>query len=200
MIFLKRIIAFLKFVIVSAKKAASINGDIVFATSTPLTIALPAIYAKKRNRIPMVFEVRDLWPEVPVSLGEIENKMLISLSRWLEKFAYKNSERIIALSEGMKEGIIKSGYKKNRVHVIPNSSDIAFFDVPKKRGGEFRNDRDWLKKRPLLVYTGTLGKVNGISYLVRLAEETLKKDDEIRFLVVGSGREWEKPRNLIGKR
>jgi UDP-N-acetylglucosamine:LPS N-acetylglucosamine transferase len=67
--FYERIKAFVKFALGSAKKAIELKGDIVFATSTPLTIAVPGIIASKINRIPMVFEVRDLWPEVPVALG-----------------------------------------------------------------------------------------------------------------------------------
>ena len=63
--------SFTRFAWAAAHKAASLKGDVVFATSTPLTIALPAIYASRRSRIPMVFEVRDLWPEIPVMMGAI---------------------------------------------------------------------------------------------------------------------------------
>jgi glycosyltransferase involved in cell wall biosynthesis len=199
MIFLKRIIAFLKFVVVSAQKAASIDGDIVFATSTPLTIALPGIYAKKRNKIPMIFEVRDLWPEVPISLGAIKNKLLISASRWLEGYAYKSSEHIVALSEGMKAGVVKAGYPENKVSVIPNSSDNDLFSVSEEEGLNFRKGHSWLGDRPLIVYTGTHGKVNGVSYFVRLAKATIKKDPDIRFLTVGDGRERKMVADLAKK-
>jgi glycosyltransferase involved in cell wall biosynthesis len=197
--FTERIKAFLKFVVVSAQKAASIDGDIVFATSTPLTIALPGIYAKKRNKIPMIFEVRDLWPEVPISLGAIKNKLLISASRWLEGYAYKSSEHIVALSEGMKAGVVKAGYPENKVSVIPNSSDNDLFSVSEEEGLNFRKGHSWLGDRPLIVYTGTHGKVNGVSYFVRLAKATIKKDPDIRFLTVGDGRERKMVADLAKK-
>lgn len=192
MSFNDRIRAFLKFVFVSAKKASSLNGDVVFATSTPLTIALPGVFASKRLKVPFVFEVRDLWPEVPIKIGALDNKLIIEAARILEKFAYNQSEQIIALSPGMKEGIVKAGYPEQKVNIIPNSSDIDLFDVPDAAGQRFRDEHDWLGDRPLVVYTGTLGIVNGVSFLARLADRARLINPDVRFLVVGDGREYRK--------
>ncbi len=63
---MRRIYSFIIFAFKAGSKAISIGGDVIFATSTPLTIAIPAIQAKKKLKIPMVFEVRDLWPELPI--------------------------------------------------------------------------------------------------------------------------------------
>jgi len=71
--FKARVSAFLKFAMASGAKAYRVGGDVIFATSTPLTIALPAVYAAKRLRKPMLFEVRDLWPELPISVGALNN-------------------------------------------------------------------------------------------------------------------------------
>ena len=67
----RRLGAFAKFSRLAARKATALRGDVVFATSTPLTIALPAVYAARRRSIPMVFEVRDLWPEMPIAVGAL---------------------------------------------------------------------------------------------------------------------------------
>ena len=82
----ERIKAFFLFAWRSAREAARVGGDLVFATSTPLTIALPAVYAAKRCGIPMVFEVRDLWPAVPIALGALKNPLSRRLARRLEHF------------------------------------------------------------------------------------------------------------------
>lgn len=192
----ERIKAFLKFASGAARKAASLDGDIIFATSTPLTIALPAVYAAKRKRVPMVFEVRDLWPEVPIAMGALKGRSAITSARWLEHFAYKNSVQIVALSPGMRDGIIKTGYPAERVHVIPNGADLELFGVPSEVGMAFRKKHLWLQDRPLVVYTGTLGRVNGVSYLVKLAAATKACAPEVRFLAVGTGVEEDKVRNL----
>ena len=192
MLFPDRIKAFFKFALKSARKAAEIKADVVFATSTPLTIALPAVYASKIQKIPMVFEIRDLWPELPIAMGALKNPITHFLAKRLELFAYKNSASIVALSPGMKDGVVRAGYPANNVAVIPNSSDIDMFHVDSKLGNEFRAKREWLGKKPLLVYTGTFGLINGVSYMVDLAVELAKIDSDVRILLIGDGAEFDK--------
>ena len=190
----ERIKAFFKFAWRAGIEASHLKGDVVFATSTPLTIALPAIYAAKRNKVPMVLEIRDLWPEVPIAVGALKNPITIAVARWLERFSYRNSAHIIALSPGMKEGIVATGYPEDRVTVIPNSCDLELFEVDMDLGREIRQRYDWLKDRPLVIYAGTLGLVNGVDYFAHLASEVSSHDQEIRFAVIGTGREDSKVR------
>jgi glycosyltransferase involved in cell wall biosynthesis len=189
MSYFERVSAFFVFAWAARKKAMSLGGDVVFATSTPLTIALPAIPASKKNKIPMVFEVRDLWPEMPIAMGVLQNPIIRYLARKLESWAYKNSSSIIALSPGMKRGVVATGYPSSRVAVIPNSSDNLEFRHNAKLGRDFRKERTWLNDKPLLVYTGTFGKVNGVDYLVELARELKALKSDIKILLVGDGQE-----------
>ena len=184
-----RIKAFIAFAYRAGRKAVEIGGDVVFATSTPLTIALPAVYAKKKLRVPMVFEVRDLWPELPIAIGAIKNPLLIAAARQLEKYAYGHSSHIVALSSGMKEGIEATGYQGEKISVIPNSCDIDFFNVSPDKGQAIRDEYEWIGNRPLITYIGTLGRINGVGYFARLAAEMWTKDPEVRFAVIGSGYE-----------
>lgn len=185
----ERIGAFFKFALGAARKAAVLPADIIFATSTPLTIALPAVYAARRHKVPMVFEVRDLWPELPIAVGALRGKPVIWAARWLERWAYRNAAHIVALSPDMKQGIVQTHYPADRVHIIPNSADLELFTVPPTAGQEFRQRFEWLQDRPLVVYTGTLGLINGVDYLARLAAATHALMPEARFLVVGEGKE-----------
>ncbi len=187
----QRIKAFFEFSWRAARRAVSIGGDIVFATSTPLTITLPGVYASKRLKTPMVFEVRDLWPEVPIALGVLKNPLVIATARWLERFAYKNASHIIALSPDMKKGIVELGYPELQVTVIPNSSDIDSFCIDPKIGADLRSKHSWLGNRPIVLYAGTFGKINGVAYLAHLAAETRKLNPNILFLAIGDGKEWD---------
>lgn len=197
--YFKRIAAFIKFAFVAAQKATSLKVDLIFATSTPLTIGLPAVYAARKCRVPMVFEVRDLWPDVPIAIGALKNQTLVYIARKLEKFVYRNSARVIALSPGIREGVAKSGYPEDFIKVVPNGCDFDLFEVSLEIGKSFRNKYAWLKNRPLVLYSGTLGKINGVDYLVRLAAQVKSLDSEIRFLVVGEGREESHVRELAEK-
>ncbi len=191
-----RIRAFFQFAWRAAHRAAALEGDLIFATSTPLTIALPAVYAAKRKGVPMVFEVRDLWPELPVAVGTLRGYPLIAAAQHLERFAYRNAAHVVALSPGMKAGVVRTGYPAERVHVIPNSADLDLFGVPAAAGAEFRAQYPWLGERPLILYAGTLGAINGVGYLARLAAALQECAPEVCFLVIGHGPEEEKIRAL----
>lgn len=195
----ERIKAFFKFALTAGPKAAGLDCDIVFASSTPLTIAIPAVYASKTKKIPMVFEVRDLWPELPIVTGALKNPATIAAANWLERFAYNNSSHVVALSPGMREGVARTGYPQEKITVIPNGCDMALFDVDPEQGQELRKQFDWLGQRPLIIYTGTLGPVNGLEFLARLAASTWRIDPEIRFLVIGSGKDELKVRQTAAQ-
>jgi glycosyltransferase involved in cell wall biosynthesis len=185
----RRIRSFGEFAYGAARRAAGLPADLVFATSTPLTIALPAVHAARRQGIRMVLEVRDLWPEVPIAVGALRDPVSQALARRLERFAYRNAARVVALSEGMREGVIRAGYPAERVTVIPNSSDLDLFDVGREPGAELRGRLDWLADRPLVLYMGAFGMIIGVGYLARLAARVRERAPEVRFAAVGTGRE-----------
>ncbi len=186
--FASRIASFCKFAVASMQRAASVPCDVIFATSTPLTIAFPGLYARWRQQAPLVFEVRDLWPEVPIAMGAIRNPLMIAAARWLERHTYRSSAEIVALSPQMADGVRNCGIADDKIHMIPNSCDFELFEGSEERGVRFRQEREWLQDRPLVVYTGTLGAANGVDYFVRLAAAVGQIDPEIRFLIVGEGK------------
>ena len=125
--FRRRLAAFAQFAWRASEAAAAIESDVVFATSGPLSIAIPGAYASWRRSAPLVFEVRDLWPEGAIQLGVLRNPISKAAARWLERFAYERSRRIVALSPGMREGIMKCGVPGEKITVIPNAADLDLF-------------------------------------------------------------------------
>ena len=196
----KRIKAFMSFAFFAGKKAVQLRGDIVFATSTPLTIAFPAVFAAKRLNVPMIFEVRDLWPELPIAVGALKNPIGIKAAKWLERYAYRNSTRIVALSPGMAEGVALTGYPENKIYMIPNGCDLDKFAVSPEIGHSFLEAHPYLKGSALIVYAGTLGSINGVGYIPEIAHEMLSFNPTIRFLIAGAGKEvdmvWKKANEL----
>ncbi len=185
----QRLEAFARFAWWAGSKAASLRGDLVFATSTPLTIAFPAARAAWQQRVPMVLEVRDLWPEVPIAMGALRGRLSIAAARWLERFAYRHATHVVALSPGIKAGIVRTGYPAERVSVIPNASDVDLFDIGPGPGRALRQRHAWLGDRPLVVYTGTLGPLNGVGYLAHVAAAAARLDPDICFVAIGEGKE-----------
>jgi glycosyltransferase involved in cell wall biosynthesis len=188
--FFERISAFLRFAAAAAHRAASFEGDVVFATSTPLTIVLPGLFAAWRLRVPLVFEVRDMWPAVPIAMGYLNNPLLRMGARWLERLAYRSSCQVVALAPGMRDDIIATGISPEKVTVIPNGCDTDIFGAElSAEVADLRATHPWLQQRKLVLFAGTLGRANGVGFLVQLAVEMRSIDTEVRFLVIGDGAE-----------
>lgn len=185
----QRIRAFLTFAARSSKRARTLDADVVFATSTPLTIVLPALAATYRRDTPFVMEVRDLWPAVPIAMGFLRNPVARYAARLLEKVAYNKASRIIALSDGMAEGVRKVAGSSKSVTVVPNVSDTQRFHSKCSSDEEFESRYPELVNQPFVVYTGTFGRVNGLEYMVQLARECAAIDSDLAFVAMGDGAE-----------
>jgi glycosyltransferase involved in cell wall biosynthesis len=185
----RRMRAFVTFAIRSARLARSIDCDIIFATSTPLTIAIPAMYAAWRRRVPWVLEVRDLWPEVPIAVGALRNPVLKAAASALARASYSSARHIVALSPGMKDGIVARGVPAEKVAVIPNCSDVDRFDPNWADPRRFIARFPQLAGRRLAIYAGQIGKINSLEYVVDMAAETLRVMPELAFVMLGCGSE-----------
>lgn len=200
MSFKQRLRAFGKFAAAARVRASKTLADVVFATSTPLTVSIPGVSAARSNRVPLVFEVRDLWPTVPIALGALSNPAMRWAATRMERWAYRNSEAVIALSPGIRDGIASTGYPRNRIAVIPNSCDIDAFTESDASREAFRQSRPWLGDRPLIVYAGALGRANGVSDLIEIASELSDMVPEARILIIGDGSERDALRDLARSR
>src|SRR5690606_29149495 len=116
--FVRRTITFLRFAFRSIGIALTRDYDLVFATSTPLTAGIPGIFARWLRRKPFVFEVRDLWPELPRAMGVITNPIILGLMSLLEWACYHSAHRLIGLSPGIVAGIERRGIDRQRIALI----------------------------------------------------------------------------------
>jgi glycosyltransferase involved in cell wall biosynthesis len=185
----RRVLAFLHFALAGSWKAAVVPSDVILATSTPLTVSVPGMLGSLVRRIPMVFEVRDLWPDVPIALGALKSRWAIWLARRLELLVYARSRHIVALAPGMRDDIIAKGVDPTKVSVIPNGCDLELFRADPNARAQVRERLPELGDGPLVVFTGAIGRANGLAYLVDLAAAAKVIDPDIRFVVVGDGAE-----------
>ncbi|WP_281963448.1 glycosyltransferase family 4 protein [Acinetobacter johnsonii] len=182
--FLKRILIFLSFAFKSIKVALTEQYDVVFATTTPLTAGIPGIFAKWFRRKPFVFEVRDLWPELPKAMGVIKNPIVLWMMSVLEWSSYHSADRLVGLSPGIVEGIIKRGIAPEKVASIPNGCDLDIF------ASEHQAWRpEGVKPTDLMaIFTGTHGLANGLNAVLDAAAELKKRQrTDIKLVLVGDG-------------
>ena len=182
---LRRLLSFITFMLKSTYYALlQENIDLVFATSTPLSVGFPALIIKKTKKIPYVFEVRDLWPEVPIQMGIIKNKLIKKILIWYEKLIYKNANHIVALSPGMAKGVLK--YEStSKVSMIPNMSKIDLF-WPRGKDFILMKRLGLNTKSFKIIHFGSLGIANGALAIIESAR-LLKDNDDFEFVFVGGG-------------
>lgn len=165
------------------------NADVVYATSPPLTIAVPGIVASLYHRKPFVLEVRDLWPQAPIELGALPHPALRFAARALGKVAYLCADHIVALSPGMRDEIIKDGVESRRITVITNCSDVQLMRRSPEQAAQAMEQYPELQGRQVLLHAGAFGRINGLEYAVKLARELLDTAPEIAIVLMGHGSE-----------
>lgn len=134
-----------------------------------------------------MFEVRDLWPEFPIEMGVVKNKLAIRGLRKFEVRIYKQAEHVIALSPGMKEGVMKVGTPEGKVTMVPNMSKTDVF-FPHEANLEYVDLFGIDMTKFNVVYFGSLGLANGLLYIVEAAKQLKDMgDDTVRFLLLGDG-------------
>jgi len=187
--FSRRLLSFLNFMVLSTWYAVCIrNVDVTYASSTPLTIGVPAMVARWVRRRPFVVEIRDCWPDVPIQMGFLCNRFLIRAARALERAIYRNAEKIIAVSPGMATSVQREAPGKCIV-MIPNNTDTDVFR-PEADGSTVREAHGWVGKF-VCGYAGAMGKANGVDLIIRTAN-LLRDEPRILFALFGEGSE--KPR------
>ncbi|MDC9612036.1 glycosyltransferase, partial [Pseudoalteromonas sp. GABNS16H] len=126
--FIKRALLFLLFALRSVGVAMTRKYDVLFATTTPLTAGIPGVFARWLRGKPFVFEVRDLWPELPREMGVITNPVILWAMGVLEWVSYRSAHRLIGLSPGIVKGIQRCGVPSERVAMVPNGCDFSIFE------------------------------------------------------------------------
>ncbi|WP_339901293.1 glycosyltransferase family 4 protein [uncultured Cyclobacterium sp.] len=179
----QRVLAFYDFFRQAKKLIKGLaKPDLFYISSTPLTTGWIGRWAKKKYGVPYVFEVRDLWPEAPIQVLKISNPILKKVLYKMEAGIYREAERIVALSPGI-QNHIKVLFPEKKVALIPNFSNNEFFTPNQNKW----NGRDF-DKRPLrILYSGAIGKVNGLNTFLDWAYLAQSQRKNWRFELMGSG-------------
>ena len=185
--FLKRAWIFYLYAWRSVKLALRLEYDLLFATSTPLTAGIPGIVMKLFRKKPFVFEVRDLWPELPREMGVITNPVILKAMDVLEWLSYHSADACVGLSPGIVRGITRRNIPMSRVTMIPNGCDLELFKPAQHKGAD--NIAGILKDDFVAIFCGAHGIANGLNAVLDAAKVLKERNERnIKLLFIGDGR------------
>ena len=170
------------------------NFDIIVASSPPLTIGILGLILSKIYKIPWIFDIRDIWPDVAVEAGMLrENGIVHKLSKKLANYLYKQATHITPVTERKLTKIRKYDIPISKISVVPNGVDFDIINDTKQM--------DWrgalgIENKFILSYAGLIGIAQGVNIIIETAIQ-LKDIDDIHFLIVGEGVERKKLRNRV---
>ncbi|MEX2013858.1 MAG: glycosyltransferase family 4 protein [Parcubacteria group bacterium] len=192
--FIKRLINYLIFSV-----TAFLNGlleprpDLILVSSPPLFTGGSALLLSLLKQVPLVVDIRDIWPGVALESG-VGNRVVFSPLRLLEKILYRRATLITTVSEGMVDLLVEeNGLGRDKVEAVYNGFDLQRFSVGKSRSVA------GARNKFTVVYSGTIGIQQKLDTLLE-AVEILKRNSEIRFLICGEGVERRALENKIANR
>ena len=181
--FARRIVNFLSFAVMAVLRATRVGRvDLIYASSTPLTTGLAGCLVSVLKRRPFYFEVRDLWPKSAVVAGVLRDGWFVRSAEWFERLFYRRAVKVIALTEGIREGVIAAGKAPADVLFVPNGMDDWMLDMSPATPSNYPFDR---REHFICTYIGAHGKWNKVETILEAAE--MLTGTRVRFLLIGDG-------------
>ncbi len=170
--------------------------DAVIGTSPPLFSGLTAYVHSRLWGSSLIFEVRDLWPEVITAVGAgTENSLSYKMFDQIATLLYSKSDKIVALTDSFKESmIIDRGIDPTKIEVIENAVDTELFK-PTPKDDKYISNLG-AENKFIVSYVGTIGLTHGVQVVLEAAEILSEKLPDVLFLLVGDGYDKERLVNL----
>lgn len=169
--------------------------DFIYATSPPLFVGAAALVLSWIKRTPMVFEVRDLWPESAIVMGELSNPRSIALSKKLEELCYQKARFIIVVTKGVYEQLQIRGIQTDKLLLIPNGANIELMTYNSSKREDIRRELN-LDNKFIAIYAGIHGIAQNLETIIEAAR-LLHAQDDIHFLFIGEGPKKRDLTNLV---
>lgn len=181
-----RLLGYIRFHLISTLVGLFLREkfDLILVLSPPLTIGLSAWIISRVKRIPFVYNVQEIYPDIAVQLGILKNPFIIKLMETIEIFVYQKAHRITVISELFKQNLIDKGVNANKIQVIANFVDLEFI-LPGLKSNQFSTSQG-LSDKFVVLYAGNFGLTQDFETVLSAAGE-LKGIKEVHFLIVGGG-------------
>jgi colanic acid biosynthesis glycosyl transferase WcaI len=158
--------------------------DVVLCMTDPPVVGDVALFVARRFRAPLVVISQDVFPEIAVQLGRLENPVVVELLRSLIRFYLRRAARIVAIGETMRERLVGKGAPRDRISVIPNWVDTTKV-APAPKDNEWAREHAFVD-RFVVMHSGNIGHAQNLDALVR-STTFLRDLVDLRVAIVGGG-------------
>ena len=160
--------------------------DVFIATSPQFFCGWGGVLAASFRRVPLIVEIRDLWPDSIRAVGAIRSRRVLRVLESLERGMYTAADRIVTVGQGYCDQLRSKGVHKERISIVPNGVDRElFFPRPEDVGLKAKLG---LADKFICCYAGTIGMASGLDVVLRAAELLKSRQRlDIAVLLVGDG-------------
>jgi len=167
--------------------------DVIFVYGlTPVTLACPAITLKRTRKIPIVFWLQDLWPESLEFAANIKNKVILNFVANISSAIYKQADRMLISSKSFKEALISRGVEEKNIFYYPQAAESFYRPLEAQ---SVSSEEVSLPEGFRVIFAGNIGMAQGIETIIAAAKRC--RDTNIKWIIIGNGREYERIRNLV---
>lgn len=186
-----RLLDYVRFHVISTFAGLTLTGDydVILTPSPPLTIGLSAWLLGLARRVPFIYNVQEIYPDVAVSLGVLTNPRIIWVMEVLERFIYRRARVVTVISEWFRRRLLVKGVPADKLRLISNFVDTGFMQ-PGPRHNDFSAAHE-LDDKFVVLYAGNIGLTQGFETILAAAER-LRGLPDLSFVIVGDGtrRDW----------
>lgn len=168
---------------------ARLRPDAVLAMSPPLTLGPAGVAVARRHRVPLVFNIQDVFPDVAIEVGAIRNRQVIAAASWLEQRTYRWADAVTVLSDDLRDNVVakiagRPGGDPDKVRVIPNFIDTEWIR-PGERRNAYRAELG-IGDEFVVMYAGNIGFSQSLDLVIAAAQH-LAHDPDVVFVINGGG-------------
>ncbi len=159
--------------------------DLILGVEPPIQAGVAARLVARMRGVPYVLLVQDLALEAAMSVGMMRESMAMRMARRLEHWGFSGAKRIIVISEGFVENLLRKGVLQEKLALLPDWVDPSAFDAA-SRGNGFRHAHGISENALLVLHSGNMGVKQQLDNVLFTAA-CLQNHSEIAFVFVGDG-------------
>lgn len=159
--------------------------DVIYAYHPPLTIGITAGLIRFFRRIPVLYDIQDMWPDTLAATGMINSKKLLNIIAVTCEWVYRNVDQIVVLSQGFKQLLMQRGVPANKINAIYNWADEGMLAAPQGKLASAFPSQKYFR----IVFAGNIGPAQALDAVLDAAAVLKSKNSRVCFVLIGNGLE-----------